>query len=82
MNMDLPRIEKQTTKSSTNGSTTLKIKKKQKIKNRDKIWWEKSMLLASLPVLYDEINMIENFLHQDELKKIKELLLFHEFLLE
>ena len=40
------------------------------------------MLLASLPVLYDEINMIENFLHQDELKKIKELLLFHEFLLE
>ena len=76
MNMDLQKIAKKTTKSSTNGTTI------SKIKYRDKIRFEKSMLLASLPVLYDEINMMENFLSKEELTKIKQLLIYHESLLK
>jgi hypothetical protein len=39
------------------------------------------MLLASLPALYDEVSMLENFVSKEELKQLKSLLVNHEFLL-
>jgi len=69
------------TKLYTNGTTTLKTKKSKQEKYRDKIWFEKSMLLASLPALYDEVSMLENFVSKEELKQLKSLLVNHEFLL-
>ena len=69
------------TKLFMNGTTTLKNKRIKNPKFSQKIWFEQSMLLASLPVLVDEMTMLKNIYNKEELKQLENLLINYEYLL-